>query len=207
MHKYPHTVPQLTNEGGAPALREAPITSYSDEHASIAAIFVMHDPIHYYRDLQICMDVLLCPRRTKPVRLYFSNPDFLFSGVHSEPRLAAGAFRVCLEALYKEYTGKPLQYTLFGKPYAVTYEFAEKLLRQQAEQAGCSISRFYGIGDNGASDIRGANHAGDHWSSILVQTGTIAKSTLPEELADYEVACVDAAVDLILKQAEQPGKQ
>jgi ribonucleotide monophosphatase NagD (HAD superfamily) len=35
------------------------------------------------------------------------------------------------------------------------------------------ISRYYGIGDNPHSDIKGANNAGQHWTSIFVQTGNI----------------------------------
>ena len=31
----------------------------------------------------------------------------------------------------------------------------------------------YGIGDNPKSDIRGANSAGPHWSSILVKSGCL----------------------------------
>jgi HAD superfamily hydrolase (TIGR01456 family) len=137
MHKYPLCVPHLTNYG-VPPLKEPPITHYQDELTSIAAIMVLHDPVEYYRDLQICLDILV-HKRDKPVQLFFSNPDFLFSGSHASPRLAAGAFRVCLAALYKEYTGKELPYTLFGKPYAVTYRFAEKLLEEQSVEHRCSV--------------------------------------------------------------------
>jgi len=137
MHKYPESVPHLTNYG-IPPLKEPPITHYQDELTSIAAIMVLHDPVEYYRDLQICLDILV-HKRDKPVQLFFSNPDFLFSGSHASPRLAAGAFRVCLAALYKEYTGKELPYTLFGKPYAVTYRFAEKLLEEQSVEHSCNV--------------------------------------------------------------------
>ena len=70
---------------------------------SIAAIVVMHDPVEWYRDLQICLDVLTCVRSAglPPVKILFSNGDFLFSGGYSSPRLAQGAFRICLQALYK----------------------------------------------------------------------------------------------------------
>jgi ribonucleotide monophosphatase NagD (HAD superfamily) len=33
------------------------------------------------------------------------------------------------------------------------------------------LKKIYMIGDNPDSDIKGANKAGAHWSSILVQTG------------------------------------
>lgn len=43
----------------------------------------------------------------------------------------SGAFRVCLEALYRELTGRALQYTDFGKPNQVTYQYAEQLIRRR----------------------------------------------------------------------------
>ena len=66
---------------------------------------------------------------------------------------------------------------------------------------------MYGIGDNPASDIRGANGAGSHWSSILVRSGSIAKSVAPEEQPDFEVDCVDAAVDFVLKKHAQDNNK
>jgi hypothetical protein len=33
--------------------------------------------------------------------LYFSNPDFIYSGKHSAPRLAQGGYRIALAAIYK----------------------------------------------------------------------------------------------------------
>jgi HAD superfamily hydrolase (TIGR01456 family) len=204
MHKYPHSVPHLT-DSGMPALREPPVTHYDNELDSIASIFVMHDPLEWYRDMQICLDILVHQRQAgNPApTIYFSNPDFLFSGTHHTPRLAAGAFRIALCALYKEYTGQELQYVLFGKPYPVTYQYAEKLLKQQAASQGKTVGHIYGIGDNPASDIRGANAAGSHWSSILVRTGNIPFSKLPEEQPKYEVECVEAAVDLILQKEKE----
>jgi len=201
MHKYPDCVPHLTNHS-MPQLKAPPVTHYQDELTNISAILVMHDPLEWYRDLQICLDILV-HKRDKAVQLYFSNPDFLFSGQHASPRLAAGAFRVCLAALYKEYTGKELPYTIYGKPHAVTYRYAEKLLEEQARAADTHVSHVYGIGDNPASDIRGANLAGPHWSSILVRSGTIGKSSHPDEQPHYEVDCVNAAVDMILEHAER----
>lgn len=36
------------------------------------------------------------------VKVYFSNPDLLFAGEHSTPRLGQGGFAVALKSLFKE---------------------------------------------------------------------------------------------------------
>ena len=60
----------------------------------------------------------------------------------------------------------------FGKPTRVQYSYAEKLINAQSRKLGVPAPvKFYGIGDNPHADVRGANNAGDHWSSILVCTG------------------------------------
>lgn len=197
-HKYPDLVPHWHESGPRRIGHEPSITHYDNELESIAALFVLHDPVEWYRDLQIAMDLLTMPRPVgaSPPAVFFSNPDFLFSGRHKHPRLAQGAFRVCLEALYKEYTGKKLPYTLYGKPHAVQYKFSEKLLQQQAARFGCIISHYIGIGDNPAADIRGANDAG--WTSVMVATGSIPRSIHPNEQPQHDAACVDEAVTRIL---------
>lgn len=58
-------------------------------------------------------------------------------------------FLVCLENLYQKVTGRQLQYeALIGKPSVVTYNYAELLIRQQAEKLGWSgpVKRLYAIG-------------------------------------------------------------
>lgn len=58
-------------------------------------------------------------------------------------------FLVCLESLYKKVTGYDLKYeALIGKPSVVTYNYAELLIRQQAEQLGWTtpVKRLYAIG-------------------------------------------------------------
>lgn len=93
-----------------------------EDGLEVAAVLVMHDPRDWYRDLQIISDLLVfgyssaltssagkdCASdegdegdaaadidsegRAAPA-LYFSNPDFLFSGEHPSPRLAQGRCR------------------------------------------------------------------------------------------------------------------
>lgn len=58
-------------------------------------------------------------------------------------------FLVCLESLYKKVTGYKLKYeALIGKPSVVTYNYAELLIRQQAERLGWNmpVKRVYAIG-------------------------------------------------------------
>lgn len=200
---HPDLVPHLTPHGRKKVFEMSNGTMHALEE--IRAILVMHDPNEWYSNLQLVLDLLTLPRdganHTPPPKIFFSNPDFLFTGRHAHPRLAQGAFRVCLAALYKEFTGRTLDLTLYGKPYGVTYDYGERLLRAQAAALGVDISHFYGIGDNPASDIRGANMAGSHWSSIFVHTGTIARTSHPEEQPTYEHKCVEAAVDSILATA------
>eukprot|EP00457_Paulinella_chromatophora_P007223 gb/GEZN01007244.1/.p1 GENE.gb/GEZN01007244.1/~~gb/GEZN01007244.1/.p1 ORF type:complete len:383 (-),score=45.25 gb/GEZN01007244.1/:291-1439(-) len=181
-------------------LRE-PVRKDEEDHFSkeclkqVGAIMVFHDPNDWLLDLQVLTDVLAghlhepildvgpmpMPAPTQPP-LFFSNPDFLFSGAYKAPRFAQGAFRVALAALYKELTGQPLQYTLYGKPEPKTYRYAEKQLGLEAESLGygtTEIQRFFGIGDNPYADIYGANLAkqsGKQWTSVLVETGSIGLS-------------------------------
>jgi ribonucleotide monophosphatase NagD (HAD superfamily) len=63
--------------------------------------------------------------------LYFSNPDFLFSGRHNAPRLASGSFQLTLATLYQHMTGRSLPCTFYGKPLSSTYQWAEALIHQQ----------------------------------------------------------------------------
>ena len=71
-------------------------------------------------------------------------------------------FNSNLNTSHRKY--EPLDVTKFGKPFAVTYNYAEKMLT--ALNNDRSPHRIYMIGDNPKSDIRGANTAGEHWTSV-----------------------------------------
>ena len=141
------------------------------------------------------------------------------------PRFAQGAFMRCLEALYDESCreveaaggppASPLQVTRFGKPFKATYDYAEMRLVDEyrrlhpAHSAALPISaalrsemRIFGIGDNPRSDIRGANAAGDRWTSVLVRTGIYGGGELAErDTPDKHVKDVEEAVDWMLAEA------
>lgn len=80
----------------------------------------------------------------------------------------------------KHTTGREMQSTVFGKPYRITYDYANELLRQllintaSPSSATAEAARHVGpsvwmVGDNTESDIKGAVDYG--WSSALVRTG------------------------------------
>ena len=142
--------------------------------APFGAVLIMHDPVHWAPDLQLALDVLrggdpLGSGNRQAVPLYASNPDFVFAGRHPVPRFAQGAFTQTLSFLFKQLTGQDLAITQYGKPHAVTFDFA--LARLQAQAGGPPLQRVYMVGDNPKADIRGANWAGDPWRSLLVSTG------------------------------------
>eukprot|EP01139_Manchomonas_bermudensis_P006146 Amastigsp_a176570_19.p1 type:complete len:158 gc:universal Amastigsp_a176570_19:487-14(-) len=117
------------------------------------------------------------PPRSLPI--FFSNPDFTYVDTFVHPRITSGAFRICLEALYREATvGHDAQMSAvrIGKPEAPTYAFAERVLASQLPDAlaGARFNAIYAIGDNPLSDVCGANAAGPPWRSILVRTGVFA---------------------------------
>jgi ribonucleotide monophosphatase NagD (HAD superfamily) len=78
--------------------------------------------------------------------------------------------------------------------------YAPSLSLFRAAALGVSIAHRYMIGDNPASDIRGANDAGPGWSSMMVRTGNIPHSAHPREQPKYEVDSVVEAVAFILDE-------
>ncbi|KAI1452207.1 putative HAD superfamily hydrolase [Annulohypoxylon moriforme] len=174
-------------------------------HPKIDAIFVFNDPRDWALDIQIISDLLLSQQgvlgtystnngnpdlpnrgwqRDGQPHLFFSNPDLFWSAGYPLPRFGQGAFQAALAGVWDEVTGgkAELERTVIGKPYARTYGFAERVLNaHRAKMLGESpeklepLRRVYMVGDNPASDIRGANEyvspLGTKWSSILVRTG------------------------------------
>uniref|UniRef100_A0A8C5L2J8 Haloacid dehalogenase like hydrolase domain containing 5 n=1 Tax=Jaculus jaculus TaxID=51337 RepID=A0A8C5L2J8_JACJA len=98
-----------------------------------------------------------------------------------------GTFLLCLEAIYRKVTGKELRYEgLMGKPSILTYQYAEDLIRQQAERRGWGspIRKLYAIGDNPMSDVYGANlfhqylKRAKHGEAEEQQAGSLQKQRL-----------------------------
>lgn len=158
------------------------IPSDAEEHAfalPISAILVMTDSRDWYRDIQIMLDVLR--RDEKPLRLFFCNGDTEFPTKYPRPRLAGGSFVTAFNSVYHSVLGKVApNATLLGKPHKPNYEVAEGALRKQLHRLGYDedqrLPTIFAIGDNLASDIRGANARGTPWKSVLVLTGNFTQS-------------------------------
>ena len=208
------------------------------------AIVVMETPADWGESLQIVCDVIRSPSAKAPgsrrvngdilpmvpppklteqkVALHFSNPDFEYAGECAVARHTLGAFRACLDTLYKLNTGLDLQYTLYGKPYEPAYDFAHKALVEQQCFKNSSdlvtsmkeLSHIYVIGDNPKSDILGCINAQANkfcwketptdiahnltWKSVLVETGcfhsTPEMPNDPKYPADHVCSNVNDAV-------------
>lgn len=177
------------------------------ENERIAAVFVMHEPHNWMEGLQTLCDVLLSDgvvtnagyRRaeTQEVDLYIANGDFSYSASFNQPRITAGAFTLCLSSLYKQYCGHELKMTVYGKPGLEYHQYAESMLRSQANS---TINTIYMIGDNPKSDIQGANASGDHWYSILVRTGLFKGENDAIHPAKHVVDTVYDAIKFICKR-------
>uniref|UniRef100_A0A3P9Q8B1 Haloacid dehalogenase like hydrolase domain containing 5 n=1 Tax=Poecilia reticulata TaxID=8081 RepID=A0A3P9Q8B1_POERE len=126
-------------------------------------------PIRWETNLQLIIDVLLTngnlgntwsSTQYPHIPVLACNMDLLWMAEAKNPRFGHGMFLVCLENLYKKVTGYDLKYeALIGKPSVVTYNYAELLIRQQAEKLGWNtpVKTLYAIGDNPMADIYGAN--------------------------------------------------
>jgi HAD superfamily hydrolase (TIGR01456 family) len=208
----------------------------------IDAVFVYNDPRDWGLDIQILTDVLLShrgilgtlsPMNNSPdlpnrgyqqdgqPALFFSNPDLIWAAKYHLPRLGQGGFREALEGVWAALTGGPrmgvqLQKTVIGKPFRMTYEFAEKRLVAHRrdllggrEEGG--LRTVYMIGDNPESDIRGANTYGSpaatDWVSVLVRTGVHQEGQDPAWRPRMEVGDVYDAVKWAVEQSKWEGER
>lgn len=174
----------------------------------VDAIFVFNDPRDWALDIQIIMDLLLSrqgimgtysPKNGnadlpnggwqqdgQPLLIY-SNADLLWPTTYHQPRFGQGAFQAAIDGVWSQVTGgRELRKTFYGKPFAETYQFAERVLNTHraevlrsggggGDKALKPLKTVYMVGDNPASDIRGANEFnsrhGTEWTSVLVRTG------------------------------------
>ncbi|EEB09138.1 cardiolipin synthase/hydrolase fusion protein [Schizosaccharomyces japonicus yFS275] len=151
-----------------------------DDTRPIDAVFTYVDPVNFGLDLQLLME-LACskngvlgtqsPTMTEGPDIYFSNADLIWPNEYNVPRLGQGAFGICCENVYRALSGKALKCTYYGKPHSVTYKYATNVLNdfRREMNATTPLREIFMVGDNPASDIRGANSFG--WTSILVRTG------------------------------------
>jgi len=181
----------------------------------IDAMFVFNDPRDWALDSQVILDLLLSKQgilgtysekngdtslpnngwqQDGQPALYFSNPDVFWATSYHLPRLGQGGFQASLQGIWNATTGgAELTRTVIGKPYMVTYRYAERVLNKHRAQMlaahadhhrkASPLKRVFMVGDNPESDIRGANEfespTGTEWSSILIKTGVYRAGTKP----------------------------
>jgi HAD superfamily hydrolase (TIGR01456 family) len=192
------------------------------------AVLAFTDPITWGRELQIVTDVVSAPKGNifaveseqishfkQHVPIYNACADFTYAAKWPVARFGSGAFRVSLEKLWSELSNEELSQTLYGKPHKSQYQFVETLLtdfhtsQQMTNGASSSpppssstsIDRYYMIGDNPTTDIRGARGAGSHWKGVLTRSGLWkGGDNDAQDPADVVVEDVLEAVHWILKQ-------
>ena len=181
----------------------------------VEAVFVFHDPIDWALEVQVCIDLLHnhsssdSPDKTQAIPFFACNADLVYNTEHATPRLTQGAFVEAFRHLFELRTQIPLSVHYCGKPFTVTYRIAEAMLAKEAARLKVPTpTTFIGIGDNPASDIRGARNAGANWSSILVKTGVWQMPNAnndPVDPADFVLDDISAAVDFVLEKAAKGG--
>ncbi|KAG4436669.1 hypothetical protein IFR05_007848 [Cadophora sp. M221] len=203
----------------------------------ISAVFVFNDPRDWALDTQIIMDLLMSKegvlgtvsekngntslpnlgyQQDGQPKIYFSNPDLLWAAAYHMPRLGQGGFQAALAGVFNEVTRAHLERTVIGKPYAATYLYAEDVLSDYRKKllgisaiGGKRLSRVFMVGDNPASDIKGANDFKSSkeipWKSILVKTGVFQEGTEPQYKPQVIVDNVLEAVKWALKEEGWKG--
>ncbi|KAI1614096.1 HAD-superfamily subfamily IIA hydrolase [Exophiala viscosa] len=204
----------------------------------IDAVFVYNDARDWGLDLQVIMDVMLSHQgimgtvsskngdtslpnsgflQDGQPRLYFSNPDLLWAADYHLSRLGQGGFCAAVGGLWQALTSSKnhptprLYMKVIGKPYRLTYQFAEKqLIRHRDElfhEKAPPLKKVYMVGDNPESDIKGANsYVSPHkveWVSLLTRTGVYQdrEGHRPNHEPRAIVDDVKAAVQYALKDS------
>ena len=160
------------------------LPSSSERGEPIAAVLIFHDCVDWGLEMQIIFDIVVGRLHKadedvsdieilkQKVPIYTSNADIVYASSHPFSRFTQGAFVEAFKSLYELTTGEKLVVDTCGKPFKVQYDFATELLEKENEALKQDVmTQFYGVGDNPKSDIRGANNAGDQWTSVLVRTG------------------------------------
>ncbi|KXH26888.1 HAD-superfamily subfamily IIA hydrolase [Colletotrichum simmondsii] len=211
----------------------------------IDAMFVFNDPRDWALDIQIITDLLLSRngllgtyspkngdaslpnagwQQDGQPPLIFSNADLFWSTTYHQPRFGQGAFQAAVAGVWKEVTAgqAELKRTVFGKPFATTYQYAERVLDAHRKTLlGMSksvggggdvapLKTVYMVGDNPESDIRGANDYSNEeteWASVLVKTGVWSQERgAPTHKPKMIVDDVKAAVEWALQREGRSAK-
>ncbi|XP_012664153.1 haloacid dehalogenase-like hydrolase domain-containing 5 [Otolemur garnettii] len=178
-----------------------------NDFPAIEGVLLLGEPVRWETNLQLILDVLLsngtpgtglamAPYPHLPVLA--SNMDLLWMAEAKMPRFGHGTFLLCLETIYRKVTGKELRYVgLMGKPSILTYQYAEDMIRQQAEQRGWTtpIQKLYAVGDNLTSDVYGANLFHQY---LQMARHTGAQKLGPEGLWKQRPSTVQSCVSILV---------
>jgi HAD superfamily hydrolase (TIGR01456 family) len=208
LNKWPTVYPGPVSYSSTPS-------TYLDEDPEVHAAFIFHDPVHWGFEMQVLTDVLLgqldgtrpgTVPRAQRAPLFISNMDLTYATEHPFQRFTQGAFVLAFQTIFEQYCGFRPEITFCGKPYKIQYDYAVKVLDAHARKTGSvvdggalSCRRYFMIGDNPKSDIRGARAAGPAWTSILVRSGVFQGENDPTDPADIVVDNFLIAVKNILE--------
>jgi HAD superfamily hydrolase (TIGR01456 family) len=226
--------------GIAQPLKRSISTASPSDSLKIDAVFVYNDPRDWGLDIQLILDVLLSregilgtlsEKNGNPdlpnhgylqdgqPKLYFSNPDILWAAKYPLPRLGQGGFHAALKGAWAAVTGlqspkeiPSMGELVIGKPFKLTYDFAERQLMRNRQHLSNSklspLKTVYMVGDNPESDIRGANEyrsaEGVEWVSMLTRTGVYDGRTISmkNRVPKFIVKDVAEAVGLALQREQ-----
>ena len=138
--------------------------------------------------------------------MFITNPDLKWADKYPLPRMSGQLpFVLALNAyLESAYGGMKAEFTSFGKPSKLTFEYAEEVLREQAAEFGVDITEIYMIGDNLSGDIKGPKLMEAGWNSILVQSGVYQpedRDSLPaDERPTFEVKNMEEAIKKVIEK-------
>nr|XP_048300317.1 haloacid dehalogenase-like hydrolase domain-containing 5 isoform X3 [Myodes glareolus] len=201
-------------------LERRPKTTHPrNDFPAIEGILLLGEPVRWETNLQLIMDVLLSngnpgtglgtvPYPHLPVLA--SNMDLLWMAEAKMPRFGHGTFLLCLEAIYRKVTGKELKYEgLMGKPSILTYQYAEDVIRQQAERRGWSapIRKLYAIGDNPVSDVYGANLYNQHLQMAKRGEGECGTGGQQKRRPSATQSCASILVCTGIHSSQDPGSE
>ena len=114
------------------------------EKLFFAAIFIMHGVVYSDLAIQLFSDIfaskdghILGERRKlgdpQTVMLFSTNPDLVWPYQWPIPRFGPRTLLIALESIFKAYYGLGIEYVQYGKPNEPTYNYCERLLKEQAE--------------------------------------------------------------------------
>ena len=142
------------------------------EQLKFDALFIACDVYNYEFNMEIFTELVLSKdgrlgqkdRRMSMAekqhcKMFITNPDLKWADKYILPRMSGQLpFVLALNSyLDAAFDGMKAEYTTFGKPSKLTFEYAEEVLREQAAELGVDLTEIYMIGDNPPGDIKGPN--------------------------------------------------